>query len=312
MSGAALTHPATLVAAPRPTSRARDAGDDANIVRTRDGVRLFYRDWGEGPPVVFLASWSLPSDSWAYQMLALSAEGFRCIAYDRRGHGRSGDPGYGYDFDTLADDLAAVLTALDLHEVTLVGFSMGTGEIVRYLTRHGSGRVARAVLVGATTPFLLRTADNPDGIDPVAFTTFQSDSLLHDFPRWIDDNMEPFVPGASPGMQNWIRDMALRTSAQALLECNRTLTTEDFRGELARVTVPTLLVHGDQDVTSLLELTGRRTAAAVPGSTLVVYEGAPHGLFLTHMDRFNADLLAFLRPGASEARVPADVGGERR
>ena len=290
------TRPAAPTPAPRAAPHTRAVGSgDPNTVVTADGVRLFYRDWGEGPPVVFLASWSLPSDSWAYQMLALSAQGFRCVAYDRRGHGRSSDPGYGYDFDTLADDLAAVLTALDLRDVTLVGFSMGTGEIVRYLTRHGSGRVARAALVGATTPFLLQTANNPDGIDPSVFTTFQSESLLHDFPRWVDDNLEPFAPGASPGMKNWVRDMALRTSAQALLECHRTLTTEDFRGELARMTVPTLLVHGDQDVTSPLELTGRRPAAALPAAPRVGAGGAPHGLVLTHMDRFNGDLLSFVR-----------------
>lgn len=265
-------------------------------IRTPDGVGLFHRDWGEGAPVVFAASWSLPSDSWAYQMLALSEAGFRCIAYDRRGHGRSDDPGRGFDFDTLADDFAAVMEALDLRDATLVGFSMGTGEVVRYLTRFGPDRVTRIALVGTTTPMLARAADNPGGVDPAMFEAFRREALMRDFPGWIDGNMVPFVtPETPPGLRNWVRDMALRTSAKALLECNRALTAADFRAELRAITVPTLVVHGERDMTCPLELTGRPTAALVPGARLAVYEDAPHGLFLTHMARLNADLLAFVR-----------------
>ena len=265
-------------------------------LRSPDGVGLFHRDWGDGPPVVFVASWSLPSDSWAYQMLALSEAGFRCIAYDRRGHGRSDDPGRGFDFDTLADDLAAVLETLDLQGVTLVGFSMGTAEIVRYLTRHGTSRVARIALIGTTTPMLAHAADNPLGVDPIVFETFRRESLMQDFPGWIDDNMVPFVtPDTPPGLRNWVRDMALRTSGKALLACNRTLTRADFRDELPALTLPTLVIHGERDMTCPLDLTGRPTAALIPGARLTVYEGAPHGLFLTHMQRLNADLLAFAR-----------------
>ena len=268
----------------------------ASPIRTADGVGLFHRDWGSGPPVVFVASWSLPSDSWAYQMLALSEAGCRCVAYDRRGHGRSDDPGRGFDFDTLADDLAAVMEALDLRGATLVGFSMGTGEVVRYLTRHGAGRVARIVLIGTTTPMLARAADNPDGLDPALFEAFRIGALMQDFPGWIDDSMVPFVTAETPpGLRNWVRDMALRTSAKALLNCNRTLTAADFRAELRSVGVPTLVIHGGQDMTCPLDLTGRPTAALVPDARLTVYEGAPHGLFLTHMARLNADLLAFTR-----------------
>ena len=265
-------------------------------IRTSDGVRLFHRDWGDGPPVVFVASWSLPSDSWAYQMLSLSEAGLRCVAYDRRGHGRSDDPGCGFDFDTLADDLAAVMQGLDLRDATLVGFSMGAGEIVRYLTRHGTGRVARVVLIGTTTPMLVHAADNPGGVDPGVFEAFHRDTLMQDFPGWIDDNMVPFVTSETPsGLRNWVRDMALLTSAKALLDCNRALTAADFRAELRSVAVPTLVMHGERDATCPLELTGQPTAALVPGARLVVYEGAPHGLFLTHMARLNADLLAFVR-----------------
>lgn len=265
-------------------------------IRTLDGVGLFHRDWGDGPPVVFVASWSLPSDSWAYQMLALSEAGCRCVAYDRRGHGRSDDPGRGFDFDTLADDLAAVLEALDLRGATLVGFSMGTAEIVRYLTRHGTGRVARIALIGTTTPMLARAADNPLGVDPAVFEAFRRESLMCDFPGWIDDNLVPFVtPDTPPGLRNWVRDMALRTSGKALLACNRTLTQADFRAELLALTMPALVIHGECDMTCPLDLTGRPTAALIPGARLTVYEGAPHGLFLTHRQRLNADLLAFAR-----------------
>jgi non-heme chloroperoxidase len=263
-------------------------------IRTRDGVGLFCRDWGDGPPLVFVASWSLPSDSWTYQMLALCEAGFRCVAYDRRGHGRSDDPGRGFDFDTLADDLAAVMDTLDLRGATLVGFSMGTGEVVRYLSRHGAARVARIVLIGTTTPMLARTADNPDGIDPAVFEAFRRDWLMRDFPGWIDANMVPFVTPETPlGLRNWVRDMALRTSGQALVECNRSLTAADFRDELRALTVPTLVVHGEHDATCPLDLTGRPTAALIPGAQLAVYENAPHGLFLTHREQLNADLLAF-------------------
>ncbi|MDJ0387831.1 alpha/beta hydrolase [Roseomonas sp. E05] len=229
-------------------------------IRTRDGVALFHRDWGEGPPVVFVASWSLPSDSWCYQMLALAGAGFRCVAYDRRGHGRSDDPGRGYDFDTLADDLAAVLEQLDLRGATLVGFSMGCGEVLRCLTRHGAaGRVARAVLIGTTTPMLTRAPDNP------------------------------------AGLRNWVRDMALRSSLRALLECHRTLAAADFRAEARAIDVPVLLLHGERDMTSPPDLTARPTAALLPKARLEIYEGAPHGLFLTHQARLNADLIAFAR-----------------
>jgi pimeloyl-ACP methyl ester carboxylesterase len=283
--------------APQPSHSAA-TGSPHGLIRTRDDVGLFHRDWaGSGAPVVLVASWSLPSDQWAYQMLALSEAGHRCVAHDRRGHGRSEDPGRGYDFDTLADDLATVLDALDLRGVTLVGFSMGCGEVVRYLTRHGgAGRVARAVLVGTTTPMLAHAPDNSAGVDPAVFEAFRRDWLMRDFPGWIDANMDPFVtPDTSAGLRNWVRDMALRSSLQALVECHRTLVSADFRGELRAVRVPVLVVHGKRDMTCPLDLTGRPTAALIPLARLSVYEDAPHGLFLTHMERLNADLVRFAR-----------------
>ena len=278
--------------APLQAARAGEPG----YISTADGVNLFYRDWGQGEPVVFVAGWSLPSDSWNYQMLPLSEQGLRCVTFDRRGHGRSSDPGGGYDFDALSEDLAAVLDVLDLRGVTLVGHSMASGEIVRYLTRHGDDRVARIALLGATTPLLFRTADNPDGIDASHFEAFRRDELMRDFPKWIEDNFPPFVtPETTPQMRDWVRGMALRTSGKALLDTNRAVTTADFREELPKITVPTLIIHGDRDVSAPLDLTARRTADLMPGATLRVYEGAPHGLFVTHIDRLNRDLLDFAR-----------------
>ena len=279
---------ATSTAVPN-AARAGEPG----FIRTADGVNLFYRDWGQGEPVVFVASWSLPSDMWNYQMLALSEQGCRCVGFDPRGHGRSSDPGHGFDYDTLAGDLAAVLEVLDLRNATLIGHSMGCAVIVRYLTRHGGDRVARIALLGTTTPLLARTADNPDGIDPTYFETFRSEQLMRDFPKWIEDTIPTFMPGTTRHMQDWLRGLALQASVKAMLDTNRTVTTEDFRDELPKITIATLLIHGDQDVSSPIDITARRTAELVPGAKLKVYEGAPHGLFVTHIDRLNRDLLDF-------------------
>lgn len=268
-----------------------------NIIRTASNVELFYRDWGKdriGPPFVFVAGWSLPSESWSYQMMAMHDAGYRVLAYDRRGHGKSGDPGGGYDFDTLADDLAAVLDTLDLRDVILVGHSMGCNEILRYLGRHGSARVRGAALLGPMTPCLARREDNPDGIDPTLFEFVQREQLMRDFPRWIDDNMPPFVlPDTPRSMQDWLRTMALGASLQALVECNRALAAADFRAELPAIDLPALIIAGTRDASAPFELTARPTAALMPNARLKVYEGAPHGMFITHMERVNRDLLEF-------------------
>lgn len=266
----------------------------ASFIQRKDGTALFYRDWSAGPPVVLVASAGLNSEMWAYQMVPFTAAGLRCIAFDRRGHGRSGDPGRGYDFDTLADDLAAVIDALNLRKVTLVGHSMGCAEIARYLTRHGQSRIARAVMLAPTTPFLLKTADNPNGVDRALFQHVRS-LWLRDFPKWIADNTDPFfVPETSPEMKRWGESMMLATSMQAHVECNIAVTETDFREELRRIKVPVLVIHGTKDVSAPLPLTGQPTASLIPGAELKVYEGAPHGLFITHMERVNRDLLSFV------------------
>jgi non-heme chloroperoxidase len=261
---------------------------------TGDGTSLFHKDWGSGRPVVFVSSWGLNADMWVYQMLALSGPQLRCIAFDRRGHGRSGDPGRGYDYDTLADDLAAVIEQLELNDITLIGHSMGAGEIVRYLSRHGPNRVARLVLLAPSIPFLLKTADNPDGVDKTVFEQMRA-MWRKDFPKWLFDNAPPFfVPDTSPEMIRWVGGMLLQSSLKALIDLNVQVTETDFRSELQRVTRPTCIIHGDRDLSAPLSLTGRKTAELIPGSRLTVYEGAPHGLMFTHMERLNADLLTFV------------------
>jgi non-heme chloroperoxidase len=277
-----------------------------NTIATFDGAHLFYRDWkaqpdpqsseepGQCQPVLFVGGWSMPSGSWGYQMMALRRRGLRCIAFDRRGHGRSSDPGGGYDFDTLAGDIAAVIDALALRNAVLVGHSMGCDEIVRYLTRHGSARVDRIALLGPMTPGVARSAANPDGIDPGFLEQFRGEQLLRDFPLWIEENIDAFIPGAGPLLKAWVAGMALDNSLQALHDCHAAVQGAGMAGELRGIDVPVLLIAGANDVSAPLALTAQPSAALIPGARLHVYEGAAHGMFLTHVERTNADLLAFI------------------
>jgi non-heme chloroperoxidase len=269
------------------------AGD---FIETSDGVKLASTDWGAGKPVVFIHAWALPSAMWDYQIGALSEQGLRCIAYDRRGHGRSSKPGGGYDCDTLADDLSALLTQLDLHGVTLVSHSFGSAEVVRYLTRHGAGRIEKIVLIApAALPFVMKTSDNPNGIPAEQLEFFRTRVLQSDFPKWLEDGKKAFfVADTSPSLQDWIKELMLTTPLPVAIETNRQITSTDFRKELPGITVPTLIIHGDKDVSAPIDMTGRPTAALIPNARFKIYEGAPHGLFLTHKDRLNADLLSFI------------------
>ncbi|MEO8113783.1 MAG: alpha/beta hydrolase [Phenylobacterium sp.] len=264
-------------------------------VRTRDGAALFHRDWGEGRPVVFAAAWALSSDMWAYQVAQLSDRGLRCVAYDRRGHGRSDSPRGGYDMDTFADDLASVIEDLDLRDVVLVGHSMGGAEIIRYLGRHGTGRVSKVALLAPAAPYIVQTPDNPHGV-PRAYLDATMAKWAQDFPKWCLDNQPPFfTPQTSPAMIDWLTEQMLTTPAPVAIATFRALLGKDLRPDLARIDRPTLILHGDKDASAPLELTGRRVAAGVRGAQLKVYEGAPHGLFVTHMERVNNDLAAFIR-----------------
>jgi pimeloyl-ACP methyl ester carboxylesterase len=272
---------------------------------TSDGVQLLYQDWGAGEPVVFVSAWALSSRMWQYQMINLIEHGLRCVAYDRRGHGRSDQPGHGYDYDTLADDLARLIDTLGLTGVTLVGHSMGGGEIVRYLTRHGDGRVARVALVAPLGPFPLRTEDNPHGFDPAVVAAMRA-GWRRDFPAWMDASADGYVgkglPGCnvSDGLVEWTRQDMLRPSLLALIECNRTGVETDLRLEMTKIRLPTLIIQGEHDRSIPTELSGKVCARLIAGSIFKLYENAPHGLYLTHPDRLTQDLLTFIN-GADRA-----------
>lgn len=263
---------------------------------TSDGTSLVYDDWGSGRPVVLVHGWSLDATMWEHQVAALTAARLRCITYDRRGHGRSQAPGYGYDADTLADDLAGLLDALDLRDAVLVGHSMGGGEIVRHLSRHGSARVDAVALVSSLTPYALATDDNPLGV-PADLLEQQLAALTRDRAGWFAAGADAFfaVDGAgswvSPAMIERTVRMCLGTSLPVQLACARTMFTTDYRADVAAVDVPVLVVHGDADASTVLPLTGEPTAALLRSGQLRVYSGASHGLYATHQDRLTVDLL---------------------
>ena len=235
-------------------------------VSAPDGTRLYWEQWGSGHPILFCSSAGMPTGMWNYQMSAFAEQGYRCIAFDRRGHGRSDVPPDGYDFDTFADDLAALLEALDLEDLTVITHSMGAGELVRYLGRHGSARVRRAVLISPTTPFMLQTADNPNGIPQGNFEALR-DSWRRDYPKWVADNTAPFfVPETSPAMMRWLAGLLANWPSRLAIACNLALTSTDFRRELREVAVPTLLIHGDRDASAPLALTGTSWSSCGPGS----------------------------------------------
>lgn len=263
-------------------------------IQAKDGTRLFHRDWGEGRPIVFAASWALSSEMWAYQVAHLSERGFRCIAFDRRGHGRSDVPARGYDIDTLADDVAAVIDQLGLKAADLVAHSMGGPEVVRYMGRHGTGRVRKVALVAPAGPCLVQKADNPYGA-PQAYFDDRIAEWRADFPKWTRENQAPFfTPQTSQPMQEWLVAQMLSTPTPVAIAAFQALIRADVRPDLAKIDRPTLVLHGDKDASAPLDITGRRFAAGVKGAELKVYAGAPHGIFVTHMDRVNRDLETFL------------------
>lgn len=289
---------ATVAVAAGAAARAADnkaADKQPRKIRTRDGVELFHQDWGSGKPVLFVSAWALSSRMWTYQIAHLAGQGIRCVAFDRRGHGRSDIPGSGYTMDTLADDLAAVIEQLDLSDVTLVGMSNGANEIVHYASRHGTGRIAKIVLLAPTTPFALKTEDNPYGAPKEYFEQLWQ-AWSSDFPKWVEDNKLPFFTAdTSPQMMQWGANMLLEVPLSVALATNRAAISTDLRPALAKIDRPVLILHGDKDASAPLEITGRRTAAGIKGAVLKVYPGGPHGLFLTHMRQVNADLAEFIK-----------------
>jgi non-heme chloroperoxidase len=275
----------------------------ANYITSQDGVQLYYKDWGprDGQPIVFSHGWPLSSDSWESQMLFLADHGYRVIAHDRRGHGRSSQPWEGNDMDHYADDLATVIKTLNLKRVVLVGFSTGGGEVARYIGRHGTERVAKAVLVSAVPPLMVKTADNPNGVPKEVFDGTRKAQIENRAQLYQDIPAGPFYgfnrPGAkvSQGMiDNWWMQ-GMQGGQKNTLDSIKAFSETDFRGDLKKFNVPTLVIHGDDDQIVPIDISGRASAKLIKDAKLIVYPGAPHGLTDTHKDRLNEDLLAFIK-----------------
>jgi non-heme chloroperoxidase len=263
-------------------------------ILTWDGVELFHRDWGVGRPVLFVHSLSLSSAMWGYQEAFLSDHGLRCVSFDRRGHGQSGASAPGHNLNTFADDLRAVIDGADLHEAVLIGHSVGCGEIIRYLARHGTRRVAKVILLAPATPFVLQTPANPFGA-PAAYFEQMRDEWAADFPKWVHENKLPFFTAdTSAPMMDWMEQELLKAHVPTAIAYHRAYAATDLRADLARIDRPVLILHGDRDVSAPLEITGRRTALGIPGAILKVYPGAAHGLFVTHREQVNRDILEFI------------------
>jgi non-heme chloroperoxidase len=263
-------------------------------------VEIFYEDWGEGHPVVLIHGWPLSHEMWEYQINDLIDAGFRVIAYDRRGFGKSSKPHYGYDYETLTNDLRAILDGLDLQDVTLVGFSMGGGEVVRYFSRYGGERVTRAALIGSITPYMLKTVDNPNGVKEAIFDEMLA-SLKNDRIEFLDTFGKQFFgvnminkPVSTPLLE-YYRMLASLASPRATRECAKAFAYTDFREDILAINVPTLIIHGDADKTVPIEATGDESSKLIPQSTYIRYEGAPHGLFYTDKEKLNKDLIQFIR-----------------
>ncbi len=271
---------------------------------TQDDIEIFYTDWGTGSPVVLIHGWPVNSNMWEQQATFLAENGLRVIKYDRRGFGRSEQTWDGYDYDTMASDLNDLMEELDLTGATLVGFSMGGGEVVRYLSEYGSERVSKAVLVSAVTPYLLKTDDNPEGVDGKVFDDIAA-QVRKDRPTFLADFGKKFYGRTalnhtvSEQVLEWNQEMALTGSMRSTLACATAWSTTDFREDLAEITIPVLVIHGDADETVPIKVSGERAAKLLPNATLSVYEGAPHGLFITDADKLNAELLQFIG-GATE------------
>jgi non-heme chloroperoxidase len=290
-----LTAPSGAPNAGRPAQPARSPYLTAN-----DGTPIYYKDWGAGPPVVFSHGWPLNADAWDDQLMFLGARGYRTVAHDRRGHGRSGQPWTGNNMDQYADDLAAVIEALDLTGVTLVGHSTGGGEVIRYIGRHGTGRVAKVVLVGAVPPLLLQGPNNPDGAPLAAFDQIRA-AVAGDRSQYYRELAYPFYGAnregskVSEGLRESFWALSMQAGLKAAYDCVHEFSESDFHEDLKKVDVPLLSIHGDDDQIVPIGIAAEKVVKLVPTATLKVYPGAPHGLFATHKDQFNNDLFEFLK-----------------
>ncbi|RAK65198.1 alpha/beta fold hydrolase [Hymenobacter edaphi] len=279
------------------------AGQDAQ----GNDINIFYQDWGQGDPVVLIHGWPADHQMWEHQSHSLAHYGKRVIAYDRRGFGKSDKPWGSYDYDVLADDLKALLDGLDLQNVTLVGFSMGGGEVARYMSRHGGARVSRVALVSAVTPFLLKTDDNPDGVPQKEFDKI-IEGLRKDRPDFLQTFGKQFYgvgvvsKPVSQATLDWMQMLCLPAAPHATEECAKAFSGTDFRQDVRSIKVPTLIIHGTDDQTVPIKSSGDKTAELLPQATYIKYDGEPHGLFITAKDRLTQDLLDFIGGTAGDNR----------
>jgi non-heme chloroperoxidase len=277
-------------------------------ITTKDGTQIYYKDWGQGQPVVFSHGWPLSADAWEDQMLFLSERGYRTIAHDRRGHGRSSQPWKGHDMDTYADDLATLVDALDLKNATFIGHSTGGGEVVRYLGRHGTKRASKAVLISAVPPLMLKTPANPEGLPIDAFNQIRA-SILADRSQFWKDLSAPFYGANRPGSKVsqgvreafWLQSMMC--GLNAAFECVRAFSETDFTEDLKKIELPTLILHGDDDQIVPIGDAAMKSSKILKNATLKVYKGAPHGMPTTHKQQINEEILNFMKAQAAGTRA---------
>ncbi|WP_312439056.1 alpha/beta hydrolase [Janthinobacterium sp.] len=296
-AGAGLLAAGGAAAATKPAAA---AGKTVNSITVKDGTVIHFKDWGTGTPVVFSHGWPLQGDAWEDQMMFLASHGYRVIAHDRRGHGLSSQPWQGNNMDTYADDLAALLDALDIKGATLVGHSTGGGEVAHYIGRHGEKRVAKAVLVGAVPPQMVQSPTNPGGLPMSVFDGIRA-SVLADRSQFFKDLSGPFYGANRPGSKVtqgqrdtfWLQGM--QCGIKNAYDCIKEFSEVDYTADLKKITVPTLVVHGSDDQIVPIDAAGKASAKIIKNAKLIIYEGAPHGLPTTHKDRLNEDLLAFIK-----------------
>ena len=262
-------------------------------------IKIYYEDLGKGTPVVFIHGWPLSGSMWEYQVTELVNQGMRCITYDRRGFGKSDRHSLNYDYDTLTGDLKSLLEELDLNDVTLVGFSMGGGEIARYFSTYGGKRISKVVLISAVVPYMLKTDTNPNGVPQEIFNSM-TEGMKKDRPGFFEAFNKDFFgvsllskPASEAFLQNGLTKV-MNASPISTIECAKSFSSTDFRKDVPHINVPTLIIHGDKDKTVPIESTGNETTKLLPGAKFIVYEGAPHGLYYTEKDRLNKDLAAFI------------------
>lgn len=271
-----------------------------NSTSGHNSMNIFYQEYGTGKPVIFIHGWPLNHEMWEYQLNELPKHNLRCIAYDRRGFGKSDRSWDGYDYDTLASDLNDLITQLNLTEVVLVGFSMGGGEVARYIGKYGSDKLSKIVFVSSVTPFRLKTADNPDGAEKEGFDETIK-KLKADRPAFLAEFGKKFYgvdksnQAVSEGILAWNQVLCLMSSAKATTDCVRSFSETDFRKDLEKIKIPVLIIHGDDDKIVPIKVSGDKTAAIVSHASYIVYQNAPHGLFITEKEKLNADLINFIK-----------------